>query len=256
MNSSPRQEKVSEMMERAEAALRRAQWFEAERLALKSLEIARREDDFDSMARIVMPLQEARRQRLQLALEHKKIHVLEGDISDEMALSPGCYVVQPPAVGADARRLRLAALRREVPVAVLCREPRTRTGLCPIVTIGQQTVRVRIDPPKNWDKPDFKWFVAALESLGNGAIDALDTGLELDRQIDFLLSVLDGVPEHEKLHQLLESKCKDAVRGFIRSAAVDVLDEELAGVEEEEEIDEDGTVLRRKEAKIEEEDED
>jgi hypothetical protein len=255
MSSSPRQEKVSEMMDRAEAALRRSQWFEAERLALRSLEIARREDDFDSMARIILPLQEARRQRLQLALATKKVRILDGDISDEMALSPGCYLVQPPAVGADARRLRLAALRREVPVAVMCREPQTRIGLCPAVAIGQVTVRVRIDAPKDWDKPDFKWFVAALEALGNGAIDQLDTGLEMDRQIDFLLSALDSVPDHEKLHQVLEGKCKDAARGFVRAKSVDVLEEELV-VDDDEEVDEDGNVRRRKEARTEEEDED
>jgi hypothetical protein len=258
MTTSPRQEKVSEMMERAEAALRRAQWFEAERLAQKSLEIARREEDFAGMARIVMPLQEARRQRLQQALDTKKLRILEGDISDEMALSPGGYLVQPPTVGADARRLRLAALRREVPVAVLCREPLTRLGLCPIVAIGQTTVRVRIDPPRNWEKPDFKWFVQALEQLGNAAIDMLDTGLELDRQIDFLLDALDSVPEHEKLHQLLESKCREASKGFVRSRQVDVLDEELATLVEEEEIevDETGAPVVRKAVKHEEEDED
>ena len=33
MSSAPRHEKVDEIMERAEAALRRSQWFEAERLA-------------------------------------------------------------------------------------------------------------------------------------------------------------------------------------------------------------------------------
>lgn len=233
-------------MDRAEAALRRSQWFEAERMALRSLEISRRDDDFDTMARIVLPLQECRRLRFQAAMDAKKLRILESDITDEMALSPGCYLVQPPTVGADARRLRLAALRREVPVAVICREPRTQLGQCPIVAIGQVTVRVRIEPPKNWEKPDLRWFLSATESLGNGAIDMLDTGLELDRQIDFLLDALDAVPDHEKLHQLLESKCKEAARGFVRSRPVDVLEEELAGLEDAEVL-EDGTVRPKRE---------
>lgn len=242
MNASPRQEKVSELMEHAEAALRRAQWFEAERLALQALAISSREDDWDAMARITLPLQEARRQRMQAAMEERKIRIHEGGISDEMELKSGCHLVQPPTVGADARRLRLTALRREIPVLVLCREPRTRAGLCPVVAIGPVTVRTRIEPPKSWDKPDFKWFVAALEQLGNAAIAGLDTGLELDRQIGYILDVLDAVPEHEKLHQVLESKCREAARGFVRSRALDALDEELGAIDEETELDEDGTV--------------
>lgn len=253
MSRSPKHEQVSEMMERAEAALRRSQWFEAERMAQRSLEMARRGNDFASMARIVLPLQEARRQRIQRALDSKKLFVLEGDIHDEMALVPGCYLVQPPAVGADARRLRLAALRREVCVAVLCREPRTRLGRCPVVAIGQITVRVQVNPPKNWDKPDLRWFIETMETLGDTAIDSLDTGLELDRQIDFLLNALDAVPDHEKLHQVLEAKCREAGRGFVPSQnPANPLDEELeedADLDfEEEEIADDGTVRPKRQA--------
>ncbi len=252
MSSNPQHEKASDLMERAEAALRRSKWFEAERAAQRALELARREDDFDSMARIVLPLQECRRLRLQAAMATKKLRILEGDITDEMKVAPGCYLVQPPAVGADARRLRLAALRQESPVGVLCREPLTQLGLCPVVAIGQVTVRIRLDPPKNWDKPDLKWFAATMEGLGNGAIDMLDTGLELDRQIDFLLDALDSVPDHEKLHQLLAAKCKEAARGFVRSAKVDVLEEELAGLEDTE-VDEEGNI-RPKRVKTEDDD--
>jgi hypothetical protein len=209
MTSAPRHEKVDEMMERAEAALRRSQWFEAERIALKALELARREEDFAAMARIVLPLQEARRQRVQAAVTaaKKKVRILDADITEEMPLSPGAYLVQPPTVGADARRLRLAALRREVPVAVMCREPRTQRGQCPVVAIGAITVRARIDAPKDWD-----------------------------RQIDYVLNLLDTVPDHEKLHQLLAAKCAEAAKGFVRSSAPagDVLDEELAGIDESE----------------------
>jgi hypothetical protein len=251
MTSAPRHEKVDEMMERAEAALRRAQWFEAERIAIKALELARREEDFAAMSRIVLPLQEARRQRIQAALTaaKKKVRILDADITEEMPLAPGVYLIQPPTVGADARRLRLAALRREIPVAVMCREPRTQRGQCPVVAIGGMTVRARIDAPKEWDKPDFAWFVRAMEDLGDAAMEMLDTGIELDRQIDFLLNLLDSVPDHEKLHQLLAAKCAEAARGFVRSSrpAGDVLDEELAGVDESELEAELGGSRRKKE---------
>ena len=218
MSASSRHEKVDEIMERAEAALRRSQWFEAERLAMRALELARAQDDFSTLSRVTLPLQEARRQRVQEALGARKLTILNADITEEMPLKPGCYLVEPPTVGADARRLRLAALRREVPVAVLCREPLSRLGLCPVVAIGQMTVRARIAPPKSWDKPDLKWYAEAMELLGDAAIEMLDTGLELDRQVDVLIAALDAVPDHEKLHQALAATCREAAKGFVRSA--------------------------------------
>ena len=218
MSASSRHEKVDEIMERAEAALRRSQWFGAERLAMRALELARAQDDFSTLSRVTLPLQEARRQRVQEALGARKLTILNADITEEMPLKPGCYLVEPPTVGADARRLRLAALRREVPVAVLCREPLSRLGLCPVVAIGQMTVRARIAPPKSWDKPDLKWYAEAMELLGDAAIEMLDTGLELDRQVDFLIAALDAVPDHEKLHQALAATCREAAKGFVRSA--------------------------------------
>ena len=238
MSASPRHEKVDEIMERAEAALRRSQWFEAERLAFRALEMARQQEEFDLLARVCLPLQEARRQRIQEATGSRKLNVLSADIGEEMPLKPGCYLIQPPAVGADARRLRLGALRREIPVAVMCREPRTGLGLCPVVAIGQVTVRTRIDPPKDWDKPDHKWFLGAMEQLGDAAIEMLDTGMELDRQIDFLIAALDAVPDHEKLHQVLASACREAAKGFVRSTQADELDAELAAAEDEPDISE------------------
>jgi hypothetical protein len=66
-----------------------------------------------------------------------------------------------------------------------------------------------------------------MEQLGDAAIAMLDTGLELDRQVDFLISALDTVPDHEKLHQVLADVCREAAKGFVPSATGDVLDDEL-----------------------------
>ena len=212
----------------AEAALRRAKWFEAERCALKGLEMARRAEEFELMASVCLPLQEARRQRLQQALDAKKIVVLREGVVEEMKLHAGCYIVEPPLVGADARRLRLAALRDEVPVAVLCREPINRMGQCPIVAIGGVTVRTRIPPAKSHEKPTLGWFANALEELGNFAIETVDAGHDLDKQIDDVLAKLDAHPDHEGLHQTLMELCQEAAKGFVRSQdSVDPLEDEL-----------------------------
>jgi hypothetical protein len=201
---------VQSLMTKATQALSRNHWFEAERLAAKALDMARAEGDFNLMARIALPLQEARRQRMQAAYDSKKVVILDATPGADFALAPQCYLLQPPLVGADARRLRLLALEREVPAIFLCREPRTQLGLCPVVAIGQVTIRTRIDSPRTWEKPTLAWFIDACEQLGDAAIETLDLGAEPAKQVDALLERLDAFPDHEKLHQVLAATCKAA----------------------------------------------
>ncbi len=231
----------SSLVAKAEQALKRHQWFEAERLALKALESARAAREFDEMARITLPLQEARRQRMLIAAEVGKLTIVNESVPEDTKISAGCYLIQPPAVGADARRLRLALLERDAPSLVLCREPKTSAGLCPIVSIGQVTIRTRIDPPTKWEKPSFSWYLSALEQLGDAAIASIDRGIEPVRQVDALLQCVDSHPDHEKLHQALAEACKMAAREerriaelppSRRRAAVSDLDE--ASVDEDE----------------------
>ena len=205
---------VNSLMSKAQQALSCNHWFEAERLCARALDMARSEGDFNLMARILLPLQEARRQRMQAAFDSRKLVILDEPMGDERQLETRCYLVQPPLVGADTRRLRLLALEREVPAMFLCREPKTQLGLCPIVAIGQVTVRTRIEPPKKWDKPDLAWYVEACELLGDAAIETLDRTAEPARQVDALLERLDAVPDHEKLHQVLAEVCKEAARYY------------------------------------------
>ena len=221
--------RIDEQMELAEAALRRGKWFEAERCAQRALEMARRAEEFAMMSDICLCLQESRRQRLQEALDHKKVVALTEGVTEDMKVKPGCYLVQPPLVGADARRLRLAALRDEVAVAVLCREPINRMGLCPVVAIGATTIRTRIQPPKNIEKPTLSWFVDALEQLGDFAVETVDSGHDLDKQIDDVMAKLDAHPDHEGLHHTLAGLCTQAARGFVRTQQdLDPLEAELA----------------------------
>ena len=211
MSVASQRKKIDDLMDKASESLARTAYFEAERMAHKALGMARQENDFYRMARIVMPLLEARRQRFQMALDVKKVVVLDGEVTEDMKIKPGCYLVQPPLVGADARRFRLSALHREIPVAVVCREPLTQLRLCPIVTIAPAgSIRTKIEPPEDVDHPSMEWFVMALEELGNFAIDSIDPELTPERRVDVLLSHLDGIPEHEELHRCLEEACRAA----------------------------------------------
>lgn len=208
MTSPAKAARIDELMEKAQLALKSARWFEAERLAQRALELSHQAGDFGRMGRIIMPLQESRRQRMQLAAQAKNVSWVVGEIGEDHRVGPGLHIMQPPLVGSDARRIRLTAVRREVPALVICREPDTRLGMVPIVAIGLMTVRARIDPPEKPAKPSKQWFLWALEQLGDAAIGMIDTGMDAVRQVDVAISLLDSVPDHEELHTTLVRICQ------------------------------------------------
>lgn len=213
MPTAAQARRIDEVMERAAEALKRRAPFEAERLAIKALAMAREEREFERMARIIVPLQQARRQRVQLAFDAKTIFVIDQPITEDMRIAPGCHLVRPPNVGIEARRLRLSALLNDTPVVVVCREPKTQLGLWPIVAIAPgATMRTKVKPPRNQDRPDADWFAAALDALGEVALETVDAATDPDRRVDALLARLDAVPEHEPLHQALAETCLEAHR--------------------------------------------
>ena len=216
MTSATKHRKIDELMEKASEALARMSYFEAERLAVKALNMAWQQRDYERMARILMPLQEARRLRYQIALDLAKITIIDEQlINEEFRIYPGCYLVRPPRVGAGARRLRLAAFNAEIPVAVVCREPDTILKLCPIVAISPgNSIRTQIDRPEDPDDPDMAWFVGAMEALGDAAIEDMDTGKAVEKRLEYLLGCLDAIPEHERLHQALARTCREAAQNL------------------------------------------
>lgn len=210
MATPTKQQRVDELIEGAKASLGRSSHFEAERMAMKALLLAHQVEDYLRMAETVQPLLEARRQRREVALQCEHVTIVEDAITENYKFGSGCYLVEPPQVGADARRLRMAALQSEIPVAVVCREPLTQLGLWPIVAIGPgATVRTKIDPPDDPAKPDMAWFIGAMQALGDAAIAGVDPEIEITRQIRLILERLDTVPDHDALHQLLEEVCRE-----------------------------------------------
>ena len=202
--------KIDKLMERASAALNETRYAECERLCREAFEAAHGVADYDRMARIVLPLQEARRNRRLAAIDTGSLFVVEDPIDPEAPIEPGCYLFQPPLVGADGRDLRERAAEADVPVFVVVREPRTQLGRWPIVMIGPVTVRTRIAPPADEDAPDMEWFIGAAEALGDAAIAAIDPEAALTSRVDALADRLATVVEHEKLHQRLEETCREA----------------------------------------------
>ncbi len=222
-------------MEQASTALASMEYFRAESASLRALDAARRLGDFELMARIVLPLQEARRQKRQLAMDSGVRVILDAVPRRWNELRAGYYLIQPPLLGIDARTIRETADRRQIPMLVLCREPMTRAGKWPIVGVsgvrettptptGMVTVRAQVDPPagtlvtegtKTRDQgtivPDAAWFEAAAEALGDAAIARLDPKDHPHHRVDELIEYLDAFPDHEKMHQRLALECKASV---------------------------------------------
>ena len=203
--------KVDELMTKAAQSSKRGALFEAERLAEKAFAMVRQEHDFPAMAKLCMQLSEIRTQRWNLALSVGRITIIDTPFDENVKVAKGCYLVQPPLVGSDARRLRLTAMAREVPAAVLCREPLTQTRLVPIVAISPgSTLRTKIPAPRDAAKPDLEWFADAMQELGDVSLELLDPTLPVMKRIEILIDDLDALPEHAGLHEALKAACEEA----------------------------------------------
>lgn len=260
--------KIDALMEQSSAALVKRDYFAAERLASSALRRAYAAGDFERMARIVLPLQEARRQKRDLAVDSGKIYVVDAELPQGKTLKPGCYLISPPRVGVDGRLLREMADEREVPSVVIVREPPSREGLWPIVAVGPVTVRTKVAPPppksapkkKAAKKPGTKkaqpaespepavapigepvlttaWFLSTSELLGDAAIAQIAATLPAASRVDALMDRLEAHPDHEKLHQRLAEACREAILEPARKRrALDPVffeDDELGGPDDQ-----------------------
>ncbi len=206
--------KIDELMEQASAALVDTDYFKAETVAIKAFEAAHRRQDYERMARILLPLQEARRQKTMQAVDEGVVYLFCDEVDDAEPGSPptpklGCWLISPPFVGADGRNLREAADAQQTPVLVIVEEPLTQLKLRPIVMIGPVTVRTKIKPVENWTPQDI---LAASEALGDAAIEDVDPSLPAPSRVEKLYERLQTVRQHEKLHQALMAACEDAAR--------------------------------------------
>lgn len=134
-------------MEEASSSLVHRRYFDAERRCVDALRMAFANHDYERMARIVLPLEEARRQKRDMAFDARRVMLVDGEIPTGRKLVPGCYLVCPPRVGLDGKLLREEADRKKVPTIVVTREPTTREGLWPVVSLGPVTVRLKVPPP-------------------------------------------------------------------------------------------------------------
>jgi hypothetical protein len=228
--------RIDALMEQASQALVERRYFDTERIAADALERAFAALDYERMARILLPLEEARRQKRDLAIDARHVALVSADLPTGRALVAGCYLVCPPRVGIDGRMLREAADHKKVPVVVIVREPTSRDGLWPIVALGPVTIRTKVPPPaplngaktkkprKSSKKappqpspaaspdgivPPPEWFLRAAEILGDAAIASV-VAIAPATRVEAFLRRLAAHPDHEKLHQALGDACRAA----------------------------------------------
>ena len=223
LQDPPSLNRIDEIMEQASQFLAQTKAIDAEFLCLRALDLAVKASDWERAARIVMPLQEARRLRRQNATDAGSVRLVDTQAQIRIKPEPGCYLFQPPLIAADARAYRESWLRRGVQLFVLTREPMTQAGLWPISAVGALSIRTKVPPPEGVKAKDsgatrdeitraipVSWFQAAAEALGDAAIASVDPKEPAAHRVLDLIERLDAFPEHEKLHQALEKACHEA----------------------------------------------
>jgi len=198
----------ADSLERARRALADESLFEAERLAADALDRVAKQEDYRAMAHAAATLRSAREARVDAALDAGEVTILGEPPSSEALRRPGCWLLEPPLVGADGRRLREEAFSSETPALVIVREPATRAGQWPLVMIGPVTVRAYVAPP---EEVDADWMLAASEMLGEAAIEQIADDVAPDVRITRLLERLQTLPDADVLHEALIEACLHAV---------------------------------------------
>lgn len=187
--------------------------FNAERAGLAVLESARATMCFQTMCAVLPMLATARARRVQAAIDCTDgLNITDTPFDEEESTAtPGVHLYTPLAVAADARRHRLAALEHSIPALIACREPLSQMGLCPVVSIGRVTVRTQVPPPKK-KGADIEWVLGAIEDLGDSGIAGLDPGLRPIKRVDAIMDILDSIPEHALMHEVLVEACEIAAQ--------------------------------------------
>ena len=202
-------QKVDAMMEEASKALAHGEYFKAERLAKDALQQTFRRQDYERMERILLPLEEARRQKRLAAVDSDNLIITSNAEDLDGSVRTGCYLLEPLLVAADGRNLRDRADEEEIPVLIVVREPLTKKGHWPLAMVGPVTVRTRVDPPED---VTCEWVLAASEALGEEAIEMVDPQRDIENIVSDLYDRLQTCPESDRLHQSLMGACRAALR--------------------------------------------
>lgn len=199
-------EQLDAVMERASRALAAMDYLACEALCLEALDAARSGARFSYYARVLLPLQEVRRQR--------RIIAAAGDVrlgSGAAGLDPGswlteheagCIVLTHPHSATDALGIYGRARDEKRYVEVLFADNAETDAAWTLRSYAGPGVSCSVPAPEAGDDPA-KWFIAATERLGDAALAGVDDTLSGVSLVEALEARLRVFPDHELLHQRL-----------------------------------------------------
>lgn len=179
--------RVDELMERASLKLVATEYLACERLCLEAVKLARAAGDFERLARIMLPLQEARRQRRQIAEDAGTFLIAGPDKRDADAILDehprGCLLLADPSYQpADADALNRRARERGCMIEAMCPDQQELTAV----------------------------FCDAMQRRGDAAVAAATAKRTGPALVDALLAELDRIGDHEIAHQRLAAAARQA----------------------------------------------
>ena len=184
------------------------QWFKDSRASKNKICQTRNSKRWDQLKLAVEVLRKAQKDRVKSSKNGRRVQIIDDHQACERVSKDGRILVRPPLVGRDAANLQESLDKRGYSTVILCREPRTQVGLCPIVTLGATTtVRSQVEEPKNIDAPTAEWFDFAVGELGRTVVERVDTLATNDRKLDYLIGHLNAVPSCDKLYCAIVDIC-------------------------------------------------
>ena len=216
---------IDDLMQTASQALAELAYARCEALCVEALEQARDDEDWAMVRRVLLPLQEARRQKRQAAIDGpillgtpEKADTLGGLVGDRGC---GCIVLTAPYTAEDAATLDLLLRQEQRRVEVLFADNAADAGTWQITTYQGPWARTArpapdpawvgqwIDPLKTTPPTPAHWFMRASEALGDAALAAVDSETGSAERFDELSQALASAGDHEILHQRLADAARD-----------------------------------------------
>jgi len=191
-------------MEQASGALARMDYFDCERKCLQAFAAARDDGRWAYLARVLMPLQEARRQLRMLAAEGEVV------LGADDALTPrtGLMVLD---TAAKAREAYGAARIEKRPLEVLF-VPRKRVRWT-VRSFAGLELEVQVEPPAAPHGSEAaRWFIETCETHGDALLRHAEAIADPHERRRAFERAIEAAPHHEKLHQHFADHLRDMVR--------------------------------------------
>jgi len=94
-----------------------------------------------------------------------------------------------------------------VAIIVVVREPETQLKKWPVVMVGPETVRTKLDTPA---RVDASWVLEASGALGEAALAMVKSDAQPGARAQHMARLVGTVVDHEGLHESLIDACREA----------------------------------------------